>query len=376
MCGGRSSARAVRLGGALSIAVFALVSPAVRAAPAPPAPERSGPFWIRAAPADRGPQGRDDDTAGWFALAIERTTQGRYSEAAAAYGEALAAGAGDPSVYANLGEVLMADGQLEAAEACYRDAVAVAAAAPRPAALSLRLDDPREHAQDLMLALLGLAVALDRDGQPRASHETMRRALALDSTVAVLTVATLPDADLFFVPAGDVYYYVGLARAAAGRRDEAVEAFHEFLDQAPASRWRRQAQAHLDELARGAAAHVERRPSGPRVMAVGTVLSTGGAAAPLLDAAWREQVAILDDCLDAAPELAAVRVPLRLAVELEIDARGRVTSAAVKLPAPENADLARCLERAVVARLRLPPAARPTRARTELLVGFPSNLPR
>ena len=39
---------------------------------------------------------------------------------------ALAAGADAPAVYANLGEVLMADGQLAAAEACYRDAIAVA----------------------------------------------------------------------------------------------------------------------------------------------------------------------------------------------------------------------------------------------------------
>ncbi len=50
--------------------------------------------------------------------------------------------------------------------------------------------------------IVGLAVALDRDGQPRAAHETMRRALALDATMAVLAVAALPNADLFFVPRG------------------------------------------------------------------------------------------------------------------------------------------------------------------------------
>src|SRR5262249_9766417 len=98
----------------------------------------------------------------------------------------------------------------------------------------------------------------------------------------------------------------------------------------------------------------------------------GGAAAPLIDAAWRDQAALLDDCLAAAPDLNGARAPVRIAVELEIEPRGRVTSAAVKLPAPADAELARCLERAVVARLRLPPAARPTRARTEILVGFGS----
>jgi hypothetical protein len=110
-------------------------------------------------------------------------------------------------------------------------------------------------------------------------------------------------------------------------------------------------------------------------MAAGTVLATGGAAAPLIDAAWRDQAAILDDCLDAAPELTPAHLPVRIAVELEIDSRGRVTAASAKLPAPLSADLARCLERAVLTRLRLPtPAAtRPTRARTELLLGFPSQ---
>ena len=167
-----------------------------------------------------------------------------------------------------------------------------------------------------MLALLGLAVALDRDGQPRAAHETMRRALALDSTTAVLTVATLPNADLFFVPAGDVYYYLGLARAVAGRRDEAAESFHEFLAQAPASRsGATKGRPTWTEARAGRSASVsptsppvepEHDAGGwatnaPRVMALGTVLSTGGAAAPLIDAAWREKgAAILDDCLGAA----------------------------------------------------------------------------
>lgn len=115
------------------------------------------------------------------------------------------------------------------------------------------------------------------------------------------------------------------------------------------------------------------------MVAVGTVLSTGGSVAPLIDAAWRDQAAILDDCLAAAPELAAARVPLRLAVELTIDRHGRISTAAVKLPPlaqawPSAQVLSGCLERAIKTRLRLPtpPAARQTRAQTELLVGFPA----
>ena len=72
-------------------------------------------------------------------------------------------------------------------------------------------------------------------------------------------------------------------------------------------------------------------------------------------------------------------MPVRLAVELTIDGHGRVSAAAVKLPPvarawPSARTLSGCLERAIETRLRLPtpPARRQTRARTELLVGFPS----
>ncbi len=217
----------------------------------------------------------------------------------------------------------------------------------------------------------------------------MQRALALDSTASVLAVAELPNSDLFFVPAGDVYYYIGLARSVAGRREEAADAFRQFLAHQPGSRWATRAEAHLSELGQRAAAGSLPAPpgpgprSGPRLVAAGTVLSTGGSLAPLIDAAWREQAAILDDCLGAAPELAAARAPLRLAVELTIDGRGRISSVVVKLPPAAAAwssaeTLSRCLERTIGTRLRLPapPTRRPTRARTELLVGSAPKLPR
>ncbi len=396
---------------ALAVVPTAFQTVIGRGAAAAPPPVAQGPsFWNRAAGPKAVPKGGDGETARWFVTAVERTTQGRYVEAAAAYGLALAAGADAPAVYANLGEVLMADGQLAAAEACYRDAVAAASVARPPNLANLvsfpnlakreapgvqAFDDPRGRAQDLTLAYLGLAVALDRDGQTRAAREMMQRALALDSTTSVLAVAELPNSDLFFVPAGDVYYYVGLARSVAGRREEAADAFHEFLAHQPGSRWASRAEAHLTELGKKPAPGLSTSPaspsgsaspsgpmrgrgSGPRVVAVGTVLSTGGSVAPLIDAAWREQAAILDDCLSAAPELAAGRAPLRMAVELTIDGHGQISSVAVKLPPTAQAwssaeKLSGCLERTIETRLRLPvpPARRPTRARTELLVGFP-----
>jgi hypothetical protein len=92
----------------------------------------------------------------------------------------------------------------------------------------------------------------------------------------------------------------------------------------------------------------------------------------LIDAAWRQQSAILDDCLDAAGALVRPGATVRLAIEMEIDRRGRVVSVTAKLPIPGADSLARCLEDTVRGGLRLPAAGRPTRARTELLLGFPN----
>ncbi|HVZ87690.1 MAG TPA: tetratricopeptide repeat protein, partial [Polyangia bacterium] len=318
--------------------------------------------------------------AAWFKLAVARTQQGRYGAAAAAYGAAVAAGAQEPAVFSNWGEVLMADGRLGAAEACYRDAIA-AASLTGPSALAFRIDDPRARLQELVLGYLGLAVALDRDDRPRAAREAMRQALALDPTVSVLSVAAFPHADIFFVPVGDVAYYLGLARAVAGRRDDATDAFRDFLARAPGSRWARQAEAHLAELTRPPAPD---RPGaktppgrGPRVLAIATVLATGGAVAPLIDTAWRDQSAMLDGCLAEATALDAAPEPVRLAIEMAIDGRGRITEVVAKIPPPGDPGLARCLERVVKTGLRLPPPTGrlPTRARTELVVGFPSRSP-
>ncbi|HEY6476868.1 MAG TPA: hypothetical protein VI456_09830, partial [Polyangia bacterium] len=71
------------------------------------------------------------------------------------------------------------------------------------------------------------------------------------------------------------------------------------------------------------------------------------------------------------------RSAVRFAVEMTVDRRGRVTAATVKLPSglelrTSVATFVSCLEHAVMTRLRLPVAARSTRARTELLVSFPS----
>jgi tetratricopeptide (TPR) repeat protein len=311
---------------------------------------------------ERSPAGAEP--ALWLQLGALRAQRGAYREAAAAYGMAVIQGrAGNGAaadVYANLGEVLMADGRLGEAEARYRDAIAVAT--------SETTGERRPRSQDLALAYYGLAVALDRDRQPGAAREAMARALAQDPGGAVLKVAVVPNRDLFFVPDGDVYYYLGLAAEVEGRSLDAASAFGEFLSRRPDSRWAAAAGAHLhpgDDKPRGGA------PAGPspRVVAVGTVQAAGGLAAPLIDAAWRERPTLLDACLAEARGAGSVRI----AVDLDIDARGRVTRAALERAGSLGEDFARCAEAAITGRLTVagPARGKPTHARSEIIIAFP-----
>jgi len=299
----------------------------------------------------------------WLRLGIVRTRLGRFRDAAVAYAAVVADGAADSSVYSNYAEVLMAAGRLSDAEARYRDAIS--------AANDLGVGDRRERAHELAMAYYGLAVALDRDEQPAAARETMLRALAYDPTASVLKVASAPGGDFFFVPDGDVLYYLGLAAEAEGRDGDAQEAFRDFLERAPRGRWTRAAEAHLARKP-----SVARRANGaaegvPRVIAHGTVLATGGIPAPLIDVAWRDQLGILDECLDGAR--ITLRATMRMAIEMDVDARGKISRVVVKAPAPFDERFAHCVESATKRRLRLsvPAPGRPTVARTELIIGVP-----
>jgi tetratricopeptide (TPR) repeat protein len=372
-----------RLRPVLVLGALGLVSLEAVAESAPGSPPSSTvpalPFWLRAShalerPGEEPPAATEGgQRAAWLRLALERTKQGGYDAAAKAYGAAIVAGAAESAVYTNLAEVLMADGRLGEAEARYRDAIAVATATAS--------GDPRALTQDLALACYGLAVAFDRDEQPVAAREMMRRALALDPPTAVLKVAALGSGDLFFVPDGEAFYYLGLAASVDGRRADAVEAFRQFLTRAPGNRWARFAQRHIVELTSARASPPEARspearaPRGPRLVATGTVLATGGLAAPLIDAAWRDQAAILDDCLDALADLPDAGAGVRFAIEIEVDGRGHLAGVSAKVPSPPGEAFARCVETAVKTRLRLGPPgpARPTHARTEFIIGFPSG---
>ncbi len=303
--------------------------------------------------------------------------RGGTSAAAAAYWLALAAGAPSPAVYP---PGRRADGRGRAGRPrrrAYRDAIAAGVGRLRPRRRSggrPTCDDPHGRAQETWRWPIWAGVALDRDGQTRAARQMIRgrwrrpdHLRAGGGDAARLRRAHRSGGRGLLLP--------GAGPARRRPADDAEAAFHEFLERAarrplgrrpprPTSRsWNRRPRGR--PAPRRDAAALACWPAG-------TVLATGGSPAPLIDAAWREQAAILDDCLDGAGGLARSGAPLRVAIEIELDARGRVTAAVAKLAAP-NADLfARCLEGAVRSGLRLPaaPGGRPTRARTELLVGF------
>ena len=165
----------------------------------------------------------------------------------------------------------------------------------------------------------------------------MARGLANDPGEAVLKATSQAGqgSDLFFVPDGDVFYYLGLAAEAQGRTTDAEASFREFLARAPASRWARAAEKHLSP--KGASPDRESRRGSQgqaRVVAQGTVLAAGPIAAPLVDVAWRDGGAILQPCLDAIRRVGKGPASVRIAIELEIDGRGRVTTATAKVAAP------------------------------------------
>jgi tetratricopeptide (TPR) repeat protein len=305
----------------------------------------------------------------WFRLGIERSRRGHFAEAVSAYEQRLAVGSSDVTVFVNLGESLMSLGRLEDAEARYREA--------------LRLETPvagrLEDRHGLLLATYGLAVVLDRAGEAVAAREMMARALALDPRASQLEAAREPGGDVFFVPEGDVFYYLGLAFEVAERIDDAEAAFQEFGERLPKSPWLGRARAHIAalELVGRGDARASRARSLLHVTAAGTVSAKGPIPAPLVDAAWRQRPELLDDCLEEATRggLVAARQGFRLALELDLDAAGIVTRVGVQAPPPlaelATGPFARCVEAALRAGLHVsrPRTAKPTHARVELLVG-------
>ncbi len=162
-----------------------------------------------------------------FALAVCLARLGRSEQEILAYGQWLdrewsrehrAIG------LSNLAEAFMAAGRIDEAVRSYRDATV--------------------HAHDNALAHWGLAVALDRSGDPAGALEAARAALTYDPDAA-----QIDSPDVFFVPAHDRFWYhaVGSMARAATLQDIALQRAHwqraalywqQYLDVAPLDdRW-------------------------------------------------------------------------------------------------------------------------------------------
>jgi tetratricopeptide (TPR) repeat protein len=316
-------------------------------------------------------------------LAIEHSRAGRLDRALAVYDRALERDAGSTAVYLNSAEILMAQGAARLPEAVgrYRQALA----------LSERRSPGPERDQDLALALYGLAVALDRDGQPAGADAVMSRAVRLDPRLRLLGDA---GGDIFFVPAADVHYYRGLALASQGRAREAAFALRHFLVEAGNGPYAAAAQFRLGQLGAAAAAPLAPQggpaprpadggapatPSAPpahppttrrwRLVAAAIAESDGPLAAPMLDAAWKGQPRLFEPCFEEAPPLSTRTV--RLFIDLRLDGRGVLTRVDAKIPPDWPVEVATCLtERTRSVRFPKPPRPEPTTARLQLVVSM------
>jgi tetratricopeptide (TPR) repeat protein len=94
----------------------------------------------------------------------------------------------------------------------------------------------------------GLAVALDRDGQGYRAREVMRDYALRDSGNALLREGT------FFVPDGEIFYYMALKAEALSDYRQAQMAYRAFLQNVPQSRYIARARQNLAAIASKAAA--------------------------------------------------------------------------------------------------------------------------
>ncbi|RLB50731.1 MAG: hypothetical protein DRJ42_18220 [Deltaproteobacteria bacterium] len=139
-----------------------------------------------------------------FSLGIVHTRGRDFEAAAEEYHRAIARALSPNAVHwANLAEVTMLDGDVEAAVGYYERAIEVAGV----------------DGTDTVLALWGLAVALDRLGEHRRAIEIAGDALSAGAG----TLAPLRTEGVFFEPAYEIHWYEGLGHAALAAQAQGAE---------------------------------------------------------------------------------------------------------------------------------------------------------
>lgn len=126
----------------------------------------------------------------------------------------------------NLAETYMMTGRVEEAITTYRQAAASSGRAS---------------------LVYGLAVALDRGGRSAQAREAI---VALGATGLVSFEADLASGDIFYVPAGESSYYLGLANEALGNTAAAIVHYERFIRSGAHPQFQPRARQHRDRLAK------------------------------------------------------------------------------------------------------------------------------
>lgn len=129
------------------------------------------------------------------------------------------------TITSNMAELCMGVGDLDRAITLYRQ--------------SLEL-------HDTPLGGYGLAVALDRDGQGVKARELMKAYADVDEK----PLLALLKPGVFFVPEGEINYYMALGHEALGQYLSAANYYRQFLRALPDSRWAERARANLAAVER------------------------------------------------------------------------------------------------------------------------------
>lgn len=164
-----------------------------------------------------------------FALGVLYAKKGEYRKSVTVYRRGMPAAvdlAGRGIMASNCAESLMTLRNLKGAVRLYYRS------------LHLR---PRRNAA----AWWGLMVAYDRLGRTLPSQRAARQALTLDPYLQGLR-----GKDVFFVPPGDVHYYLALVADLQGRPRAALRRFARYLRAQPRSPWRWRVREHQRRLKR------------------------------------------------------------------------------------------------------------------------------
>jgi tetratricopeptide (TPR) repeat protein len=156
----------------------------------------------------------------------------RYLEAAARdyraaldRSDGLTGARGDEQLLGNLAETYMMLGQLDDAIATYLQAIAVGAAR--------------------VSTVYGLAVALDRDG---SGEQAFRRIRSQGAEGFDSFTKDYLHRSVFYVPEGEVNYYLALVNEAFGNHGRALELWNRFVASGAHPQYQRRAREHIEQL--------------------------------------------------------------------------------------------------------------------------------